>query len=156
MISELLSPEAIKEVMSGEFPGYHDRRHWLNVSRTGASIAIAEGISPNVPLLFGIYHDCRRVNDGDDPDHGIRASDLVREHHIKGWLNLSEDEVWNLRMACKWHSDGQTSEIPVIGVCWDADRLDLPRVGWQTDEKFMSTETGKHLARLQKGIYNGL
>ncbi|MBB6018173.1 hypothetical protein HNQ04_003450 [Deinococcus radiopugnans ATCC 19172] len=31
--------------------------------------------------------------------------------------------------ACKHHASGQTTDEPTLGACWDADRLDLPRVG---------------------------
>jgi hypothetical protein len=36
---------------------------------------------------------------------------------------------------------------PTIGTCRDADRLDLWRVHLQPDERYMSTERGKELAR---------
>ncbi|MCK9230516.1 MAG: hypothetical protein M0Q23_07305 [Syntrophales bacterium] len=34
-----------------------------------------------------------------------------------------------------------------IAACWDADRLDLGRVGIVPDEAFMNTEIGRTLAR---------
>jgi uncharacterized protein len=34
----------------------------------------------------------------------------------------------------------------MIGACWDADRLDLTRVGIIPDPDMMSTEPGKELA----------
>jgi hypothetical protein len=33
--------------------------------------------------------------------------------------------------------------VPTIGVCWDADRLDLPRVGTRPTSDRMSTPYGK-------------
>jgi uncharacterized protein len=31
--------------------------------------------------------------------------------------------------ACRLHTDGLTSSEPTVQACWDADRLDLGRVG---------------------------
>jgi uncharacterized protein len=42
------------------------------------------------------------------------------------------------------------SEHPTIGTCWDADRLDLGRVGARPDPKYMSTEARKRAARIQR------
>ena len=38
------------------------------------------------------------------------------------------------------------SEHPTIGTCWDADRLDLGRVGIVPQPKFMSTAFAKEVA----------
>src|SRR5262249_24487970 len=52
-----------------------------------------------------------------------------------------------LYYACAWHERGRVSDDPTIGACWDADRLDLPRVGTQPMPELMSTEEGKARAR---------
>ena len=36
-------------------------------------------------------------------------------------------------------ANGLVSEDPTVGACWDADRLDLPRVGIQPDPALFST-----------------
>ena len=40
-----------------------------------------------------------------------------------------------------WHPC--TTDDPTIGTCWDADRLDIGRVGIIPHERFMSTAAGK-------------
>jgi hypothetical protein len=45
---------------------------------------------------------------------------------------------------------GQLSDDPTIGTCWDADRLDLVRVGTQSEPSYMSTEFGSEIARSRK------
>jgi uncharacterized protein len=47
--------------------------------------------------------------------------------------------------ACTYHADGQVSDDPTIGVCWDADRLDLPRVGIGIDRKYLSTAAARSI-----------
>ena len=45
------------------------------------------------------------------------------------WFDLSDKEMELLTEALKYHSDGYTRAIITVQVCWDADRLDLGRVG---------------------------
>ena len=54
-----------------------------------------------------------------------------------------------------WHTDAEHSDDVTIGTCWDADRLDLGRVGIIPDEAFMSTDFGKEIAR-KGSIYSFL
>ena len=51
-----------------------------------------------------------------------------------------------LHYACTWHTHGQLSSDPTIATCWDADRLDLGRVGMRPHADYMSTAKGKELA----------
>jgi uncharacterized protein len=53
-----------------------------------------------------------------------------------------------LEEACIWHTDRDFSDNPTIGTCWDADRLDLGRVGMIPNPKFMSTPFGKEIAEV--------
>ena len=52
-----------------------------------------------------------------------------------------------LAEACRDHTSGPHHGDPTIGTCWDADRLDLGRVGIIPQEEFMSTQLGKRIAR---------
>ncbi len=49
-----------------------------------------------------------------------------------------------LAHAMRHHDRGQVSDDPLVGTCWDADRLDLPRVGITPDPRLMSTASGQH------------
>jgi uncharacterized protein len=51
-----------------------------------------------------------------------------------------------LKEAIRLHTSGLTTKEPTIGTCWDADRLDIGRVGMTPDDKYMSTEVGKGMA----------
>ena len=77
---------------------------------------------------------------------------VIEEHFaLDAWsLHGPELEAHQLDFlveACRGHHHGTTSESITIGTCWDADRLDLPRVGMSPEEAYMSTPEGKRLAR---------
>ena len=48
-------------------------------------------------------------------------------------LELSDEELELLARAIELHSDGRVTDEPTTAVCWDADRLHLPRVGITPD-----------------------
>lgn len=155
-IEELLTEEGRMGVLAGEIKGVHGHAHWFNVARTGVSIALAEGGDPEVALLFGFYHDCRRENDGHDPEHGHRGALLAMHHHQMGWLDITQDQLALLMFACEHHSKGSVdSEDATVSSCWDADRLELPRVDCQTDPKYLGTETAKKMATYLFNFYQG-
>ena len=51
-----------------------------------------------------------------------------------------------LKEAIRLHTSGLTTNDPTIGTCWDADRLDICRVGMTPNAQYMSTEVGKDMA----------
>jgi hypothetical protein len=42
-----------------------------------------------------------------------------------------------------------TTRQPTVGACWDADRLNLLRVGMTPDARFMSTAEGRRPERIE-------
>lgn len=63
-------------------------------------------------------------------------------------LNGADETV--VRLFAVFHDAERENESdePTIGTCWDADRMDLPRVGIQPDPQKMSTQEGHDYARL--------
>jgi uncharacterized protein len=59
------------------------------------------------------------------------------------WYDLDSDELELLVYACRYHSDGCTEADLTVQVCWDADRLDLGRVGIRPDPRYLCTEYAK-------------
>jgi len=51
-----------------------------------------------------------------------------------------------LKEAIRLHTSSQTTNDPTIGTCWDADRLDIGRVGMTPSTQYMSTEVGMVMA----------
>ncbi|MDZ7676577.1 MAG: Sir2 family NAD-dependent protein deacetylase [Acidimicrobiales bacterium] len=119
----------------------HGPRHWLTVAWIGARLAhdIPE-IDPVVVTLFAMMHDCQRLHDGTDPDHGIRAARMAEALLADEGL-LSESQLGSLVSACAGHSDGYTTGDPTVGACWDADRLDLWRIGASPHPSMLSHES---------------
>ena len=50
--------------------------------------------------------------------------------------------IWQCAGSPSWHS-----KRLCVATCWDSDRLEIGRVGFIPDEKFMSTEEAKRIAR---------
>ena len=95
--------------------------------------------------MFALFHDSMRLNDGDDPIHGMRGFRLWERckqvsPDLERIFNHRQEEIFF--EAIVEHNNGQRSTDPTIGVCWDADRLDLHRVGIWPDASFMSTSEG--------------
>ena len=123
----------------------HGPAHWQNVEDTVASIAHEVGGNLLVGRLFAILHDCCRLDDGADLNHGPRAAALIRQ--LSGeMLKLSPEDLDLLLYAVEHHTDGMVSADPTVGACWDSDRLDLGRVGVVPSSKYMSTAPGRKIA----------
>jgi len=108
--------------------GYHGIVHWARVYENGMRIARENGGDIEVVSVFALFHDSRRVNEHRDDDHGLRGAELART--LRGTLVHLDDEQFEMLFeACRLHTEGTTTEDPTIQACWDADRLDLGRVG---------------------------
>ena len=124
----------------------HGPAHWRRVEQNGLLLATRTGADITVVRLFALFHDACRVNEVTDDGHGVRGAQLAAS--LRGSMFDIADEAFALLYrACAEHTDKQRSSDPTIGTCWDADRLDLGRVGILPDERFISTEFGKEMAR---------
>lgn len=126
----------------------HGVDHWRRVERLGLMLAAVAGSDEVVISLFAPLHDCQRWNDADDPLHGQNAAHFARELfgqvEVAQAFDLNEKRADTLYRALELHNRGQTTDDPTIGACWDADRLDLVRLGVKPDAKFLSTSGAKH------------
>jgi uncharacterized protein len=109
-------------------------------------VSKTDGADPEVVRLFALFHDSMRLNEGHDPDHGRRGSALARE--LADILPLEPSQLELLTAACDGHTEGFISDDPTVGACWDADRLDLPRVGIQPEARLLSTAAARARAAL--------
>lgn len=123
----------------------HGVDHWRRVERNAIILATQSGASVDVVRLFALFHDCQRVNDGHDPEHGARGAAYARTL-LGEAFEMPEAEFARLEEACVGHTDGLHHADPTIGTCWDADRLDLGRVGIVPHARFMSTALGREIA----------
>jgi uncharacterized protein len=128
----------------GDPDSIHGPPHWRRVEQNGLKIAASNGASVDVVRLFAALHDSCRQDDSFELHHGELAAQYALV--LRGKLfDLDDDSFELLQHACKWHTHGKVSTDPTIGACWDADRLDLTRVGIEPSHRFMSTELGKRL-----------
>ncbi len=124
----------------------HGQAHWRRVERYGVMLAQHSGGDVLVVRLFAVCHDVCRLSDGIDNEHGARGA--VVAAHWRGTLYEVPDEAFALlQEACHRHTNGQLSDDPTIGACWDADRLDLWRAGITPREALMSTAHARKLVR---------
>jgi uncharacterized protein len=123
----------------------HGPQHWRAVARVGVQLArLTPGADLGIVALFALCHDTQRLNDGHDPDHGRRAATMVGS--LGHELGLTGGRLERLAHACAGHADGLTSDNPTVGACWDADRLNLWRVGMTPDPGLLSTEAARNEA----------
>lgn len=127
--------------------GIHGEAHWARVRDNGLRLAAETGADLDVVELFAYLHDSKRQNDGWDREHGQRAAGYVRS--LQGSvLTLSDRGIERLAYACTYHSDGLTEADVTVQTCWDADRLDLGRIGVRPDPRRLCTDVAKEPATI--------
>jgi len=134
--------EMIRDQSSLSSGGFHGMDHWVRVLANGRKLAERTGAILSVVELFAVFHDSRRLNEGFDPEHGIRGGKFAIDMRWK-WFDISDNEMELLIKACEFHSDGYTEAEITVQTCWDADRLDLGRVGIIPDPKYLCTDAAK-------------
>jgi uncharacterized protein len=118
----------------------HGPDHWRRVAENGVTLAVeTPGADARVVQAFAALHDSQRRTDGGDPEHGARAAELARSLD----LAFDDDQLQLLYAALIEHAQGLVSDNPTIGACWDADRLDLVRLGIQPRPALLSTDAAK-------------
>ena len=137
------------DLVSAPFRGreksLHGPEHWRRVERNGLLLCEHTGANERVVRLFALFHDSRRINEGWDPEHGARGAEYAADLRGKAF-QLGDDEFELLRYACVWHTEGTSHDDATIATCWDADRLDLGRVGIVPDPLRMCTAMGRRMA----------
>ena len=134
--------ERLRQAYPLNWDGTHGFPHWQRVREIGLRLAKETRANPKVVELFAFTHDIQRLNDHRDPLHGPRASQFIREHLVD-MLDLNPQEVALLCQACEEHTQGQTEADPTVQTCWDADRLDLMRVGIYPDPDLLCTAAAR-------------
>ena len=126
-----------------DWRGIHGAPHWARVRRNGLVLAERTGASRRVVSLFAFLHDACRRHDGRDAGHGGRAAGLVEPLRAEGLVALGDEEAGLLAFACRRHSDGLLDADVTVQTCWDADRLDLGRVGRRPDPERLCTPAAR-------------
>jgi uncharacterized protein len=133
---------AVLEDYALPWDGHHGIAHWARVLENGLRLAGETSAIIEVVSLFAILHDSRRVNEVTDPDHGPRAAEFASS--LRGPLfDLPDHDLGLLHRACSGHTHERTHPDVTIRTCWDADRLDLGRVGITPHPSRLCTEAAR-------------
>ena len=129
-----------------DWQGLHGVRHWARVRAHGLALARHTGARREVVELFAFLHDSGRCAESNDPWHGEVAAQ--RAQALQGrFYTLGAEALALLTEACRDHTRKRHHPDPTIATCWDADRLDLWRVGIRPDPARMCTRAGRERCR---------
>lgn len=79
-------------------------------------------------------------------EHSPRAAEFARS--LSGdYFELDDHSMGLLHLAIRDHTEGFVHDDLTISVCWDADQLDLPRVGIKPHPKYFGTEAARNLLK---------
>lgn len=137
---------AVRGQMSLDSDSVHGPAHWMQVAFNGRLLARETGADPIVVRLFAFFHDARRLDEWEDPEHGFRGGELAR-----AWrgirYELDDRRLDLLVCACRVHTSAvsPTDDI-TVDTCIDADRLDLARVGIMPDPGRLLTDSARAFA----------
>ena len=135
---------AIKHSKLGDY-SVHGVSHWDRVARN-AEVLITSDVDELVVKAFAYIHDVERVNESDDLQHGPRAALLVEEIRSSVLSFLNDQEIEQLKEACRLHTLRHRTEDATVNTCFDTDRLDLGRVGITPNPDKMATAAGRMVA----------
>ncbi len=144
-VSDEITPLLIEAILNEyqlSWSGVHGITHWARVLENGLHLASITGAKTSVVALFAVFHDSKRTNEGRDPGHGRRGAEFGKILNGKAF-HLSGDDFTLFETACAYHTDRLTTGDVTVQTCWDADRLDLGRVGIIPDPKHLCTAAAK-------------
>jgi len=130
----------------------HGPSHWMRVHKNGLLLSEQSGANTRVVELFALFHDSCRVSEFRDQSHGPRAAVFVESCYQSGLIACSDDEIETLQMACYGHTHVRYIDDVTIATCWDADRLDLPRVGIKPAPHRLCTDAARSPDMIQAAM----
>ena len=124
--------------------GVHGPSHWARVKHHGLAVGAEVGADLLVVELFSFLHDSQRRNEFEDEFHGERAAEYAASMNRR-YFDLQDTQLSKLVNAIRFHSGGDVHQCSTIQTCWDADRLDLGRVGIKPSGRYLSPIGAKHI-----------
>jgi uncharacterized protein len=119
----------------------------MRVALMGARLlAQAPDADAELVLMFALLHDARRENEYRDPGHGPRAAELARTVN-EDVLGLDGPRLELLAGAIHDHNGAGPATSATRAVCFDADRLNLWRVGITPDPALLSLDHSRVKSR---------
>ena len=141
--------ESIKQDFKIDYYGDHGIKHWRRVYHNTQKLSKYYEIESEVFELFALLHDSKRHDEYEDRHHGVRAAGFVQKLFRDGAIKLSDNDINRLLYACANHTKSDKSDPLfndlIIQICFDSDRLDIDRVGFEIDTKYLATDYAKSL-----------
>lgn len=134
--------EVIESFYLQLFNGVHGIDHWTRVLQNGIILCDKNpNLNKNIIIAFSFFHDVGRTREDDEPIHGYNGGRRLLKYKYK--INLTKEEIDKCYEACVDHTHTRHHKDPQIAACWDADRLDLYRVGVMPDVDYLNLEESK-------------
>ena len=125
----------------------HGVEHWDRVAKFGQMLYV-DGADMDVIMAFAYLHDSERRNNDEDLHHGLRAARFIDTIRLSHLSFLDYDQIVKLKRACELHTtEPRTSDL-TIDICFDADRMDLLRVGILPLPDRMASKRGAELVSI--------
>jgi uncharacterized protein len=141
---EIIDPKLLRTIIDKFYlkDSYiHGVPHWSRVFYYGHHLSEDSYKHKENIAYFSIFHDSRRFNDGEDPEHGLRGADFFRE--FDKIIHIPNEQKEIIYEACKVHNYLKQSDDLSVGLCLDSDRLDLWRVGIEPNDDYLHLDLSK-------------
>ena len=97
-----------------------------------------------VVTLFALFHDSRRRNEATTSGTVFEGRSMPGRY-VDRLIHLDDRNFELLYEACRLHTDGLTEGDITLQTCWDADRLDLGRVGITPSPHLLCSDAAREL-----------
>jgi uncharacterized protein len=117
-----------------------------------------QGVAVDIEVVrwAATFHDVRRIDDGRDMEHGIRAAEWLEGHSAPLTPNLDFQQWQQVIFCCRWHvhPDSLIPDMTLELTCLkDADGLDRVRLG-DLKPAFLRTARAKELVSSAQQLYD--
>lgn len=120
----------------------HGVQHLRQVAFLAGRFAYSLNVDYKTAIIGGYLHDCARSDDGGGNSHAHESAFLAKRIIETNWSSTDIDKIF---YAIYYHADGLNTNDPFIGCIWDADRLNLVRLGLIPKVELLSTEFAKRI-----------
>ena len=127
--------------------GVHGVLHWARVCRTGWNLARSTGADMDVVEVFALLHDVCRISEELCLQHGALSAEMIFGLGAEWNRFLSKKQVDQILFAVRYHTDGKFAPDSTVAACWDADRLDIGRVGEKVNPSFLFSDAAKEVLK---------
>lgn len=111
-------------------PADWERVHMASAGRMGSILAEKRGEDPEIAACACSVHDFGRILTGKQPGHAEAGYEPVREF-LRGLGLFTEDEIEEIALAVRHHSEKAEVGTPLQEIVKDADILDFYQYGYE-------------------------